>query len=406
MRSLKILILEDSPFQLMALHQMLNATGVFDVLTADSVARAKQCLRRRGPVDIAICDLQMGGEDGLAFIRHLAAQQGAAALVILSSVERNLIESVAQFARSHGVWVLGALQKPAAPAMLHRLLELYLKLGAKRDPGLPVLQAPPLLGLSAEHLPQLREQWVAHFQPKVTLNAEVVGVEALVRWQHPERGLLAPAQFLPEVTRAGLLDELTWQMLEAALALSAQTCLDDGRPLPVAVNIPPSLLARGDFVERITQALRDYQLPAGVLTLELVESQQAPLDHGQVEALLRLRLAGCQLSIDDFGTGESTLLRLMQLPFSEMKVPGEFARGAGSDGRKAAIIAGALVMARRMGMRLVVEGVETAEDFRALKSLGMPVVQGFYIARPMPAEQLQEWLLEHRVLNDAQDCVA
>ncbi|WP_407315282.1 EAL domain-containing protein [Pseudomonas sp. nanlin1] len=406
MRSLKILILEDSPFQLMALHQMLNATGVFDVLTADSVARAKQCLRRRGPVDVAICDLQMGGEDGLAFIRHLAAQQGAAALVILSSVERNLIESVAQFARSHGVWVLGALQKPAAPAMLHRLLELYLKRGAKRDPGLPVLEAPPLLGLSAEHLPQLREQWVAHFQPKVTLNAEVVGVEALVRWQHPERGLLAPAQFLPEVTRAGLLDELTWQMLESALALSAQTCLDDGRPLPVAVNISPSLLARGDFVERIMQALRDYQLPAGVLTLELVESHQAVFEHGQIEALLRLRLAGCQLSIDDFGTGESTLLRLMQLPFSELKVPGEFARGAGSDGRKAAIIAGALVMARRMGMRLVVEGVETADDFRALKSLGMPVVQGFHIARPMPAEQLQEWLQEHRVLNDAQDCVA
>ena len=125
MHALKVLVLEDSPFQLMAVHQMLNATGIFDVLTAESVDNACQSLKCRGPVDIAICDLQLEEGDGVQLIRHLAHHQQARAVVILSSLDRTVLESVGQLARQLGLEVLGVLEKPANPAVLHDLMRGY-----------------------------------------------------------------------------------------------------------------------------------------------------------------------------------------------------------------------------------------------------------------------------------------
>jgi DNA-binding NtrC family response regulator len=126
MQSLKVLILEDHPFQLMALHQMLNANRVYDVLTAESVESAYGSLERRGRVDIAICDLQMLDADGLALIRHLASEGLAGALIILGGAERNVLDSVSQLAQQLGLRVLGCLQKPACAGSLRKLLEQYL----------------------------------------------------------------------------------------------------------------------------------------------------------------------------------------------------------------------------------------------------------------------------------------
>ena len=399
MRSLKVLVLEDSPFQLMALHQMLNACGVFDVLTAESVEVACQCLENRGAVDIAFCDLQMDGADGLTFIRHLADTRLAAALIICSSVERNLLENVAQLARQQGLWVLGALNKPAAPATLQPLLDAYQRgLGQRAMPAplprLHVEEQACLGDLGPGQLAQLKSQWVAHYQPKMTMDGQLLGVEALVRWQHPRLGLLMPNSFLALLEHAGLSDGLTWHMLECALRLSASLRTELGRPLPVAVNIAPAMLEHPGFCQAVANRLKVYDLPAGILTLEVVESREIQTSMLQVESLLRLRMAGCQLSIDDFGRGDSNLQRLLELPFSELKIASEFVRGLAIDGRKAAVVAGALTIAKRMALRVVIEGVETVEDFHALKQLGAPAVQGFYFARPMPAEELKAWVAE------------
>ncbi|MFK8331621.1 EAL domain-containing protein [Pseudomonas sp. BJa5] len=392
MHSLTVLVLEDHPFQLMALHQMLNANGVFDVLTAESVEAACQTLSRRGRVDIAICDLQMDGTDGLALIRHLADNDLAAALIILSGAEPCVIDSVGELARQLGLNVLGCLQKPANSLVLLQLLRRYLD-GEAIEPRLPQEpQYPQLLALSAAQLADCKAQWVVHYQPKVCFGGKLAGVEALVRWQHPTLGLLSPAQFFPVIERANLFDILSWHVLDQALALSAQHRLAKGRALPVAVNIEPKLLARSDFRQRITAALERHKVPASDLTLELVETQGSTLDNLQLEALLHLRILGCQLSIDDFGLGESNLQRLLELPFSELKLPSEFVRGMGQDGKKAAVVAGALIMARRMNLKVVVEGVESADDLLALKDLGRPVMQGYFIARPMPGAELCSWI--------------
>ena len=193
---------------------------------------------------------------------------------------------------------------------------------------------------------------------------------------------------------AGLLETLSWHVLDQALAFSAQARLDNGQPLPVAVNIAPLMLTRDDFAAQVVAALKRHDVPASALTLEVIETHGCQLDSNQLEGLLHLRIQGCQLSIDDFGMGVSNLQRLLELPFSELKLPSEFVRGMADDGRKAAVVAGALIMARRMDLKVVVEGVETVDDLMAIKALGSPIMQGYFIARPMAGQDLRRWMLE------------
>jgi EAL domain-containing protein (putative c-di-GMP-specific phosphodiesterase class I)/ActR/RegA family two-component response regulator len=403
-RSLKVLILEDNPFQLMALHQMLNANQVFDVLTADSVDAAQRSLNNRGGVDIAICDLQMDGPDGLSLIRYLAETGQARALIILSSAEQSVLEAVAQLARQQGIEVLGCLQKPASVAILGELLGRWQPLS--EDVVAP-LALPVETAFSEQELHQLEPgqsvgddprypQWIAHFQPKVSLDGELLGVELLARWQHPSRGLLAPGQFIDALENAGLLDALTWRMLELGLTLSTERLHSTGRALPVAVNVPPAMLDQADFVPNLMALLERFPVRAQMLTLEIVEQSARQMAVVQFENLLRLRMAGCRLSIDDFGTGASNIQRLLEMPFTELKIPAEFVRGMADDRRKSAVVAGAMYMAQKMALDVVIEGVETAEDFHALLQLGKPSIQGYFIAKPMGEADLRLWIETYR----------
>jgi EAL domain-containing protein (putative c-di-GMP-specific phosphodiesterase class I)/ActR/RegA family two-component response regulator len=397
-RSLKVLILEDNPFQMMALHQMLNANQVFDVLTADNVEAAMGSLDRRGPVDVAICDLQMDGRDGLSLIGHLAATGLARSVIILSSAEQSVLDGAAQLARQQGIDVLGVMRKPASVAAIGALLSKWLRIksGTADEPE-PSSDADPkkLAPLDADR--DYSSQWIAHFQPKVGLDGELAGVELLARWEHPEHGLLMPGRFLPLVEQAGQMAALTWHMLEMALSLSYQQMVSCGRALPVAVNIPPVMLDEPDFVPRLLVLLERFPVRPQMLTLEVVEQSARQMAVMQFENLLRLRMAGCRLSVDDFGTGASNIQRLLELPFSELKIPAEFVRGLADDRRKTAVVGGALFMAQKMALDVVVEGVETIDDFEALQMLGSPVIQGYFIARPMAEADLLKWLhtLEH-----------
>jgi len=322
-------------------------------------------------------------------------------VIILSSAERSVLDGVAHLARQQGICVLGSLQKPASAMALRELLEAYRERIQHDIESLPLAQGTELFSL--EELHQLApgqaiadtsvyDQWVAHYQPKVSLDGELLGVEALVRWQHPRHGLLSPGSFMGAVDHAGLIAPLTWRMLELALAFSSNVLLTHGKALPISVNIPPELLDQEDFVPQVLAVLERYQLPAEVLTLEIVESSALQVSTWQLESLLRLRMQGCKLSIDDFGTGASNIQRLLQLPFSELKIPAEFVRGMAEDGRKSAVVAGAVFMARQMALNVVVEGVETIEDYKALEALGKPAIQGYLIARPMSDIDLLAWM--------------
>ncbi|WP_440065576.1 EAL domain-containing response regulator [Pseudomonas syringae] len=403
MHSLKVLILEDHPFQLMALHQMLNANQVFDVLAADSVEVARLSLQSRGPVDIAICDLQMEGPDGLELIRFMAENGLARALIIVSCSAACVLEGVAQLALAQGLNVLGYMQKPASAGALYELLEAY---GPGRSDcieqassgstfsALCAIELFDPTGSGPIDVASIAEQWITYFQPKVSLQGELLGAEALVRWQHPVYGLLAPGRFIEAIEAEGLTVALTWRVLDQALQFSAQAMREHGEALSVAVNIDPHVLQQLDFAEQITQALARHGVPATALTLEILEQDAARPETWQLEGLLRLCMQGCKLSIDDFGMGASNIDRLLQLPFSELKIPTEFVRGMADDARKSAVVAGALLMAQRLSMSVVVEGVETIEDVHSLLALGDPAIQGYFIARPMSASAFMRWVAE------------
>lgn len=403
MHSLNVLILEDNSFQLMALHQMLNANGVFNVLAAESVQAALRSLENRGPVDIAICDLYLEQSDGLELIRDLAQQQLAGALIILSDAEPDVLEGTAGMARELGLKVLGCLSKPASATVLGDLLAVYRQQSRQGSPAQNQALLRELLTLDpfslepvsqAEGLAAVLGHGVAHFQPVVHQHGGLRGVEALARWQHPERGLLMPGEFLPLLEFAGLQEIFTWHMLEQALELAAGVRLVMGYSLAVAVNIPIGILERPMFPRLLEALLRRFEVPARLLTLELIDTTQLQTDTAHVEALLRLRMIGCKLSIGDFGVGGTSLQRLLELPFTELKIPPSFVVGLASDERKLALVGGAMNMARRMSLEVVVAGIESEPDCLAAKALGGAHLQGCFVAPPMSAAEVRQWLLE------------
>lgn len=406
MHSLKVLILEDHPFQLMALHQMLNAHGVFDVLAAESVPGAMRMLERRGAVDVAICDLYMDGPDGLAMIRHLAEQRLASALIVLSDAEPALLDTIAELTPQLGLRLLGCVPKPASGAVLHRLLSDY-RAGADAP---PVQEATArileLAQLSAEQLADSRSQWAVRYQPKVDIEGTLIGVEASVRWQHPTLGTLAPGQFFTVQQGAGLLEMLTWHVLDKALALSAAIRLEGDRPLPVVVNVPPAVLLDEGFVVRLRALLLQHRLPTTVLTVAFAETHCAELGEAQLQRLASVHRLGCQLCLDGFGRGAANLRQLFDLPLSEVKLSGEFVRGMGEDGKKAAVVASALILARRSELEVVVEDVDTLADWRAVQGLGCSRLQGDFVARPMPGGELLEWISAREASTNGRQGVA
>ena len=401
MRSLNVLILEDNPFQLMALHQMLNANGVFNVRAAETVETARQSLDSKGPVDIAICDLYLEQGDGLELIRELAERRLAQVLILLSNAEPDVLEGVANMACQLGLKVLACLPKPASAKLIGQLLsdcQVHFR------PGPPVLsweRVRQLLGLSEqEQLPpsaDVSQATIAAcgrvwYQPIVSQAGVLQGVEALARWQLQDGELLLPDEFLPVLEFAGMEEAFTWHVLEQALGLANQVMGESGQVLPVAVNIPGRMLEREHFPQVLQGLLQLHGVPAHSLTLELVETSTLKTDSAHVTGLLRLRMLGCQLSIGDFGMGGTSLQHLLELPFTELKIPPAFACGMANDDRKAAVVAGAMSMAARLDVAVVVTGVETAADYHAVGELGAAWLQGCFIARPMEAEALKQWI--------------
>ncbi len=236
-----------------------------------------------------------------------------------------------------------------------------------------------------------RRELVLHYQPKLGMRTlDLHGVEALVRWQHPERGLLAPGEFIDVAERAGLMAALGRQVLELAIA-HCREWLDAGLEMNVAVNVSPSQFNDPSFVADVLQALRTAGVPAPLLTIEITESM-AMADHATTASrLASLREAGVMVALDDFGIGYSNLSQLSRLPLDVLKIDRSLVQGIGLDEKREAIIRAIVGMTHALGCKTIAEGIETPAQFRFLDALGCDCAQGFLLARPMPAAQLAPW---------------
>ncbi|MCW2599894.1 MAG: GGDEF-domain containing protein [Frankiales bacterium] len=231
-----------------------------------------------------------------------------------------------------------------------------------------------------------------HFQPKAVLaTRKVVGVEALVRWRHPERGLVPPEEFVPLAERSGLMTPLTAWVVDAALRQLSQWRAR-GWELSLAVNITVKDLCGDELVDRVAEGLAMYGVPAAALQLEVTEGSLFTDSPKARQTLRRLQALGVALSIDDFGTGWSSLAQLRSLPVSEIKVDRSFVGRMDSDPRDLAIVSSVIDLARGLGMRVVAEGVEDLATWHRLAALGCDLAQGWWLSRPLPGEELGRWL--------------
>src|SRR3954464_9662849 len=253
-----------------------------------------------------------------------------------------------------------------------------------------------------ETLEQLRtalddDQLDVHYQPKLDLRSgRVIGVEALVRWNHPKRGLLYPDVFLPLAEQAGLMRRLALRVLERSLR-DVQEWRSAGLDLSVAVNLSVSNLQDVALPEQVELLLDTFGVPATSLILEITEDVLMADAARRQQVMSGLRRLGVRLSIDDYGTGYSSLSYLRALPVDELKLDRSFVSHLTSDERAAAIVRSTLQLSRDLGMSMVVEGVEDAATLRSLRMWGCGIAQGYHIARPMPAEQFMPWLAEQAV---------
>jgi diguanylate cyclase (GGDEF)-like protein len=241
------------------------------------------------------------------------------------------------------------------------------------------------------------EQLVLHFQPKVGLHSgDLEGVEALVRWQHPTRGLLAPDEFLPQAERYGLMRQLTTRVLTLALD-QVRDWQRAGLDTTVAVNISVSNLLDLEFPDQVRALLEVRSLASSCLMLEVTETTLMADPNRAARLLSRLQEIGVRVSIDDYGTGYSSLARLRELPVNELKLDRAFLTGITTDARAAAIVRSTVELAHSLGLTIVAEGIETGEDEDVLRELLCDIGQGFHLARPLAAEALLQWAT-HRLL--------
>jgi diguanylate cyclase (GGDEF)-like protein len=240
-----------------------------------------------------------------------------------------------------------------------------------------------------------RDELRAHFQPVIDLSSgEAVGMEALIRWQHPERGLLGPDQFIPLAEETGLILPLGSWMLEAALSELQRWRreMPETRDLWMAVNLSPRQLTDPDLIHKVSRALAETGVPADNLHLEITETAVMRSVDASASTLDALRQLGVHLIIDDFGTGYSSLARLKKLPVTALKIDRSFVDGLGRDSSDLSIVDAIINMADSLTLGVIAEGVETREQLEILQSLGARMGQGYLWSRPLPACDLEAWL--------------
>ena len=233
-----------------------------------------------------------------------------------------------------------------------------------------------------------------HYQPKVDLaSGRIVGVETLVRWRHPEDGIVYPDQFIDVAEENGLINDLTRNVLVNALC-DGSSWENKGVPVHLAVNVSMDNLTALEFPDFVACAIEVTGFPVTRLMLEVTESRLMRDPLAALDILTRLRLKRVGLSIDDFGTGHSSLAQLRDIPFTELKVDSSFVHGACRDASLQAILCASLRMAGQLNMRAVGEGVEDRDDWDFLQATGCQLAQGWFIGKPMPAEQLPAWVAD------------
>lgn len=385
--NLNIMIVDDHPIHLILLKQLLTKLGckvtVFDnALEACESVTATNC-------DIIFCDIQMPVHDGIDMMFMLDEANYQGNVVLISSVELTVVSAIRAMCEGFPFDVLDIIEKPYTPKSIEDVLAMRLKSDNKGFPERKNIEVTDEEFLVALAKGQIHN----YYQPKVDFEMETVtGYEALARWVHPKYGVLAPDAFLPIVERCQLSAELFDTVLKNAL----DDIQDHRLCKTIAINVDQFNLEDSNFAQTFIARCLERGVNPSSFIIEITERDTYRNSVSLYKNLTKLRVNDVTVSIDDFGTGNSTLEKLAQLPFNEMKIDRSFVFEIKDDQKKKNIVLSICGLAKNLGIKLVAEGVEDHETWSLLKEYGVEVCQGYFVSKPMPLELVKNMNIDIR----------
>ena len=412
-RANRLLVLDDDPFIPRWIRKVAEHEG-YDVSICTDLTTIRAVHRSARPT-LILMDLTLGGGyQGLEALRLLSAERSTTPIILTGSAEPGVLHSAARFGMTLDLSMAGIIPKPIELGQLRRALAAHLHeqreastvdmmLAAAADPSGTASAATAAAAVVAKannavaDEARLRQAFEAdelrvYYQPQISLRTgAVVAMEALVRWQHPLRGLISPTSFLANAERADLIRSLTFFVLESALD-ECHGWARAGQPVSISVNLATSLLHDPTLPDAVEGLLERFRVAPGCLTFEVDESAAIGHVHDVLDALTRLRFKGCRLSLDNFGTGFSSLVELRNLPFSQLKIDKAYVHEARTHQAARGIVEAVIEFGHRIGLEIVAEGVEDRETLTLLKDAGCDLAQGFLISRPVDAAAVSAML--------------
>lgn len=372
----RLLIVDDDPAVAQLVETVAREEG-YEVATTSTLEDFLGYLDRDFPTHI-ILDLNMPAADGIELMRVLAERRSKAKIVIISGVGGRVLDAARRLGQDRGLDVVTTLSKP------FRLQELSQLLSGLLNPGTAI-------NLETLEAAIAQDDLFLVYQPKVDLKTgKIAGYEGLVRWRHAAHGVVMPDQFLPLAEGSELIHPLTDTVLR--LGLSQIAAWTDQPDLTLALNVSGRNLYDLNFADRLHQACTAAGVAPQRVVLELTETSAMADPVKAMDILSRLRLKGFRLSLDDFGTGYSSLLQLARLPFSELKVDRIFVQEMRTSREARAIVKSIVELAHNLGLESTAEGIEDADAVQSLIDFGCDLAQGYFLAKPMPADQIADWL--------------
>jgi len=336
---------------------------------------------------VLILDLHMPHMDGIEVIRKLAEINEPPVLILISGHDSSILHSAEKLTRAHDLNILASVNKPINMNYFINLLMGHFTQFQDKKPNKTYSNiSNSELGKDALSMAMLNNELVLFYQPQIDIvNQKLIGVEALVRWQHPQKGLLFPDCIIPIAEKYKLMENLTLWVINKAI--------EDANNLsvPVSVNISAENITSLLLPEQLTKLLQKNKLDPTKLILEVTETALMGKLTTSLDILTRLRLKGIGLSIDDFGTGYSSLSQLHKIPFTELKIDQSFVGTLSEDEEAKAIVKTCIMLGHELKMKVVAEGVETKEQFEQLSIFGCDIAQGYFFSKPIPIDDLLQW---------------